>query len=56
MNFDGVILVDKPEGWTSFKTDGAVKSICVSAKATIKNTNAVLSSAPPPIRETVQVM
>ena len=33
MNFDGVILVDKPEGWTSFKTDGAVKKIIGSRKA-----------------------
>lgn len=33
MNFDGVILVDKPEGWTSFKTDGAIKKLTGSRKA-----------------------
>lgn len=33
MNFDGVILVDKPEGWTSFKTDGAIKKLIGSRKA-----------------------
>ena len=33
MNFDGVILIDKPEGWTSFKTDGAVKKLTGSRKA-----------------------
>ncbi|MBR3082212.1 MAG: tRNA pseudouridine(55) synthase TruB [Clostridiales bacterium] len=33
MIFDGVILVDKPEGWTSFKTDGAIKKLTGSRKA-----------------------
>ena len=33
MIFDGVILVDKPEGWTSFKTDSAVKKLTGSRKA-----------------------
>ena len=33
MTFDGVILVDKPEGWTSFKTDGAIKKLTGSRKA-----------------------
>lgn len=33
MNFDGVILVDKPEGWTSFKTDGSIKKLTGSRKA-----------------------
>lgn len=32
MNFDGVILIDKPEGWTSFKTDGSVKKLTGSRK------------------------
>ena len=33
MIFDGVILVDKPEGWTSFKTDSAIKKLTGSRKA-----------------------
>ena len=33
MIFDGVILIDKPEGWTSFKTDGFVKKLINSRKA-----------------------
>ena len=33
MIFDGVILVDKPEGWTSFKTDGSIKKLTGSRKA-----------------------
>ena len=33
MIFDGVILIDKPEGWTSFKTDSAVKKLTGSRKA-----------------------
>lgn len=32
MSFDGVILIDKPEGWTSFKTDGFVKKLIGSRK------------------------
>ena len=32
MIFDGVILIDKPEGWTSFKTDGSVKKLTGSRK------------------------
>lgn len=33
MTFDGVILVDKPEGWTSFKADSAIKKLTGSRKA-----------------------